>query len=417
MTPSFSKTTLIILLFTTVILNSCSKSGVPAPTGAPRILGLNVTEGAYNSYVTINGTGFGSETKNVSVYFNDKPATVFTVTPTSIATAVPLDAGTGTVSVMVNGIMLTGPVFTYKKADIIYTLAGSYLQGFVNGSGKSAQFHSVVGIAVDKANNIYVADEYNSVVRKVTPGGEVFTYATASYVRVIAIDNADNLYIADVSDIKKISPTGQITAINYVNKIGSGPGLQITGMAIDNSGIIYLSDGNNSRILKITPDGFLVPFAGSLQSGSADGTGIAATFNKPLGIVCDKTGNLYVCDSQYLIRKITPNGIVTTYAGGKFGLVDGVGTGAGFKEPQGITIDDAGNLYVADTGNDAIRKIDINRNVSTLIAPSSSLARGIFDGEISKALEAGPLCITIGKDGRLYIGDGDGNYIRSTQFR
>ncbi|MDP9079333.1 MAG: IPT/TIG domain-containing protein [Bacteroidota bacterium] len=417
MHPFFSKPTLILLLFTTAILNSCSKGAGngSTPTKDPGITALNVTAGAYYTFVTINGNGFGSEISNVKVFFNDKPAIVIQVNPTSIKTAVPLDAGTGIVSVTVNGTKLNGPVFTYKKANIIYTLAGTAPLGFVNGPGQSAEFHAAVGIVVDKANNIYVADDHNNAVRKITPDGEVSTYATFDFIKVIAIDNADNLYISNGSDIRMITSSGQISTISYVNGVGSGAGLQFTGMAIDNNGIIYFSDGYNYRILKIGLDGVLVPFVGSLQPGSSDGKGIAATFAQPSGMVCDKTGNIFICDRPNLIRKITPDGMVTTYAGGKLGLVDGVGNGAGFNLPQSITIDDAGNLYVADKGNDAIRKIDINRNVTTLIGPDA--IHHVLDGEISKAYEAGPLCITIGKDGRLYIGDEYGTFIRSIEFR
>lgn len=366
MRPPFFKSTFYILFLITV-LNACSKKGSgPLPAAGPGITGLNKTQGSYNSFVNINGRGFGSDLKSVQVFFNDKPAYVFDVTPTLIKVTVPLDAGTGAISVVVDGTKLAGPVFTYVKANIIYKLAGNPIAGFTNGKGNAAQFQLALGIAVDKANNIYVADNINSAVRKITPDGVVSTYATFDFVKVITIDDADNLYIAYSNKIEKINPAGQISPINYIDHAGGASGLQIAGMAVDNSGNIYVSDQFNNRILKRTTDGILTVLAGSPMPGNTDGTGAAATFYQPTGIVPDKMGNLYVCDRPNLIRKITPGGVVTTYAGGKLGLVDGVGTAAGFKLPVGITIDDNGDLYVADSGNNAIRKIDINQNVTTL---------------------------------------------------
>lgn len=157
-----------------------------------------------------------------------------------------------------------------------------------------------------------------------------------------------------------------ITIINNNNSIILSQNL---GMCIDKNDNIYLS--NSNQILKMTPDGNVSLFAGAPDgsSGSADGTGTNARFNSPRNIICDSNDNIYVCDSfNHTIRKITPNGLVSTYAGiaGISGFIDGGLNINKFYYPLGITIDTFNNLYVLESGNQKLRKIDTNQITSTI---------------------------------------------------
>jgi sugar lactone lactonase YvrE len=137
---------------------------------------------------------------------------------------------------------------------------------------------------------------------------------------------------------------------------------QPSGIAIDSTGVVYVADCENHRIRKVTSSGVVTTFAGSGIAGYLDGTGTAAQFDNPCGVAIDTTTDtIYVADGlNNRIRKITPSGVVTTLAGtGVAGFVDGTGTVAQFSFPIGMTFDNAGNLYVADTSNYRIRKIEI----------------------------------------------------------
>ena len=183
-----------------------------------------------------------------------------------------------------------------------------------------------------------------------------------------------------------------------------------TGVTVDSSGNLYVSDTSNHRIRKITPDGIVSTFSGS-SAGFADGQGTVAKFNLPVGITIDSSGNLYVSDtSNHVIRKISPSGSVSTVAGfGTLGSTDGQGGSARFTNPQGVAIDNSGNLYVADTGNHKIRKIDTSKNVTTIAGSGTA---GFADGQGTVAKFNGPIGITIDSSGILYIGDYNNNKIR-----
>ena len=213
------------------------------------------------------------------------------------------------------------------------TLAGfAGSPGSVDGTGSAARFSLPYSVAADSAGNVYVADYDNSTIRKISSGGVVTTLAG------LAGNNG--------------SADGTGSAARFY-----GP----TGVAVDSAGNIYVADSNNQTIRKITSGGVVTTLAGLAGvAGSADGTGSAARFNEPFGVVMDGTGNIYVGDqNNHTVRKITSNGIVTTLAGlaGNPGSVDANGSAARFDHPGGVAVDSASNVYVADTGNDTIRKI------------------------------------------------------------
>jgi sugar lactone lactonase YvrE len=239
---------------------------------------------------------------------------------------------------------------------------------------------------VDGAGNLYVADSRNYTIRKVTPAGVVTTLAgqanslgsedgTGSSARFglplgVAVDGSGVVYVADSynSTIRKITPAGVVTTLAGLAGIpGSSDGqgslarfLSPSGVAVDGSGNAYVADPWNFSIRKVTPDGVVTTLAGAAEHpGINDGTGSAANFDFPIGVAVDESANVYVAEYwSFTIRKVTPAGVVTTLAGepGSWGSADGVGSAARFANPSGVSVNAAGNLYVADSSNHAIRK-------------------------------------------------------------
>jgi hypothetical protein len=234
-------------------------------------------------------------------------------------------------------------------------------------------------LAVDSAGNLYLGEDYaapRSRIDKVTPAGEVTTLASGlgnpkggSHLGV-AVDSLGNVYVADAINhtILKITQAGVVTlagrapsasedpfqAGSYADAVGSAARFNFpNGLAVDSVGDVVVADSENAMIRKVTPDGVVTTLAGATgMFGSADGLGSAARFNFPYGVAVDRAGNAYATDSG-AIRRVTPAGVVTTVAGtaGAFGSADGLGSAAQFSGwAPGIAVDSAGNLYVADSG-------------------------------------------------------------------
>lgn len=266
-------------------------------------------------------------------------------------------------------------------AGIITTFAGNNSTGIVNANGGLAQFRYPYHMALDKEENLYILDINDSHLRNVSPSADVSFYAgedasgfadgpsaDAKFSMSdggVVTDTLGNLYIADINNqrIRKISLNGQVTTIAGTGtsgfKNGSGTTAlfnQPSAIAIDDYGNLYVADALNFRIRKITAAGEVSTFAGSGVPGHVDGGPGSAQFNYINDLVIDAQGNLYVADENR-IRKITPQGFVSTIAGSDSGYADGDGASAKFNDPGGLGIDIRGNIYVADTGNNRIRKI------------------------------------------------------------
>jgi sugar lactone lactonase YvrE len=214
------------------------------------------------------------------------------------------------------------------SAGVVTTFAGSGSQGSTDGTGTAASFNYPLGVAVDAVGNVYVADRGNNKIRKITPAGTVTTLAGNG--------------VQGSTDA-----TGTAASFYYPY-----------GVAVDAGGNVYVADQSNHKIRKITPAGVVTTLAGSGSQGSTDAMGTAASFIYPLGVAVDAGGNVYVADGgNHKIRKITPTGTVTTFAGsGSIGSTDGTGTAASFYYPTGVAIGTGGNMYVADRYNHKIRK-------------------------------------------------------------
>jgi len=260
-------------------------------------------------------------------------------------------------------------------SGVVTTFAGSRTSGFSDGTGTDARFNNPFGIAIDPVGNLFVGDMQNHRIRKITPSGIVTTFAGSgsntstdgngtaaglAYPYPTAIDDSGNLIVSDEqqhnSIIRKIDSSGNVTTLGDTHTYH--PFYFFFGAIV--AGNLFAPAYDDSVVLKITDSGAISVFAGIGIDSEADGTGVAAYFSGPNGIAADCAGNLYVSDlSGYTIRKVTPDGVVTTVAGaGTQGQNDGDGTHAKFVGPQGLAFDSSGNLYVADSFNtNAIRKI------------------------------------------------------------
>jgi len=291
----------------------------------------------------------------------------------------------------------------------VSTLAGSEKSGFADGEGSAAQFRSPRGIAIDAAGNLYVADTGNHRIRKVTPEGVVSTLAGSGKTghggggfadgegssaqfkspHGIAIDAAGNLYVADTDNnlIRKITPKGEVSTLaggEWGFADGEGNAAQFKfpiSITIDKADNLYVADMKSNCIRKVTLKGAVSTLTKCGELGKVEGLvgfivinelnfghwdwldfGDDAQFKGPLKIAIDRAGNFYVAETwTHRIRKMTPAGKVSTLAGGRQGFADGKGRNARFSDPNGIAIDAAGNLYVADTWNQRIRKITVQR--------------------------------------------------------
>jgi sugar lactone lactonase YvrE len=255
----------------------------------------------------------------------------------------------------------------------LHSVAGSGLSGTTDGAAAQSRFTDPFGVAVDASGNLYVADGGDSNrIRKINKDGLVTTVAGAHEGFA---DGAPN-----------------VAAFNTPS-----------GLGLDRKGNLYVADTGNHAIRKIAPNGQVTTLAGNGKPGYVDGKGALAQFNGPVAVAVDRDGVVYVADTYNdRIRRIAADGSVTTVAGmGQPGLQDGKGDKAAFDTPSGIAVGKKGALYVADTSNDAIRKIDKDGVVSTMaVAPE----------ERSPVLKR-PIGIALTHDGYLYIASSSGGRI------
>ncbi|MDF2431193.1 MAG: hypothetical protein JWP44_824 [Mucilaginibacter sp.] len=299
----------------------------------------------------------------------------------------------------------------------VSTIAGSGNKACNDGTGTAASFSYPIGIVTDNTGNVYLADALCNVIKKIRPSGNVVTLAgdgIAGYKDGVGtgaefntplgltIDASGNLYVADELNerIRKITPAGVVTTVAGNGNRQSADGgtaaasfSDPSGLVFDSSGNLYITDAGSSRIRKISADGIVSTIAGSgTSTGSADGPGNTATFDGPYGITIDKAGNLFVSDRfNNEIRKITPAGMVSTFAGNtasgpEGGSTDGVGTAASFSDPTGLVFNANGDLFVADRYNHKIRKITPGGVVTTFAGDGKT---GDVNGNIGGAPATG----------------------------
>lgn len=321
---------------------------------------------------------------------------------------------------------------------LVSTLAGNGSGGYLDGVGMGAQLYAPHDLDTDSSGNIYVADDANHRIRKISPAGVVTTLAgsgalsyldgsgtAASFRRPIsvALDAQSNVYVADFENnrIRKITPAGVVTTV-----AGSGSAASVDGVGtlasfahpvslrFDTNGNLYVLDYSSHSIRKMDLGGNVTTFAGSGSAGFMDGQGTYAGFAEPCGLTVDAQNNLYIADrANHAIRKVTPGGLVSTLAGnGGSGYVDGLGTQAFFFRPDAIAIDSKGFLYIADSSNNVIRKITPGGLVTTLAGSGSA---GNQNGKGAVASFSTPSGVAVGPYNTLYVTDIGNNCVRKVQ--
>lgn len=277
--------------------------------------------------------------------------------------------------------VLNGVLRRFTTGEVS-TFAGSGDFGIVNGGATQAKFRSPYSLAIDGNGNIYSSDDNDPRIRKITPGGEVSTFAgtevsgfaegdasTAQFRAgsYLVTNAAGDLIVSDGINnrIRKVSG-GQVSTIAGSGTVGfkEGNGTEAEfsfpgGIAIDRQGNIYIADRGNHRIRKITPAGSVSTLAGSGTQGYKDGNPNEAQFTLDMrDLVVDPDGNLYLSDLDR-IRKITPQGVVSTIAGSDAGFAEGDGADAKFNYPNGMSINSRGDIFIADLNNNRIRKLSL----------------------------------------------------------
>jgi subtilase family serine protease/sugar lactone lactonase YvrE len=326
-----------------------------------------------------------------------------------------------------------------RKVDtngIITTVAGTGVCGYAGDGGPatSARIYYPYGLALDAKGNLYIADPDNYRIRMLAPDGTLSTVAgngkccysgdggpaTSAEIYFptgVAVDSTGNLYIADSDNarIRMVNPSGMISTIAGTGVSGfAGDGGVATsarlatpeGVAVDPSGNIYIADTGNSRIRTVNTGGTIsTSVGGSINDG---GLAVQSLLSKPSGVVRDAAGNTYVSDAgNQLVRKVTSTGLITTVAGtgsGGFSGDGGPATAAQLNAPQQLALDGAGNLYIADSGNARIRRIDSAGQIMTVAGTGSTGSTG--DGGPAGSAQIGiPYGLAVDASGNLYFSD------------
>lgn len=427
-----------------LFLISCEKEDKNQEVlGEPVITSISPEKGFPLSTVTIEGQNFSRTRLNNNVQINGVDARIIHFNEHTIHIEVPETGVTGPISVTVGGRSVTGPTFTYMDPPAIYnveTYAGvGGTSGYSDGDRLTATFFNPEGVEFDSQGNLIIADRLNHVIRKITPGGQVSLVAgvpnstgtndgSATTARFnspwrITIDAQDNIYVADRSNhrIRKIdAQTNMVTTVAGSSAgFGDGVGtaarfnrpLDVVAAA---DGTLYVADEQNNRIRKIAPDGTVTTLAGSNSRSFADGTGAEAAFNVPCGVDIDHSGNIIVADrGNHAMRKITPAGVTTTIAGtpGEGGFTDGLALEAKFNGIYGVTVASDGSIYIAEIGpNNAIRKMTPTGELYTIGGNGTA---GLVNGSPASATQFRvPTDVAIDSEGRVYIADMENHVIR-----
>ncbi|EHQ27931.1 NHL repeat-containing protein [Mucilaginibacter paludis] len=446
--------TITILSFISLIAifgiscNKSSDSGVTVPTISTYSVISGVTTTAAQAYAAVTGYGGAtltanglcwsstnqtptiSDTKSSSsvdtIFFSANLTSLTPNTTYYVRAYATNSAGTG----YGNVVKFKTNSATFAITATVSTFAGNANGGgFVNGTGVNAQFHNPQGICTDAQGNMYVADSYNNVIRKITAAGVTTTYAgtgTLGYLdgpaataqfyapKGVAADAQGNIYVADMGNnmIRKISAAGVVTTLAGKGSAGYADGTGAdavfkspAGLAVDASGNIYVADQGTNTIRKVTSAGVVTTLAGAAASGQVDATtNTDARFSSPSGVTVDASGNVYVADlANHAIRKVTSAGVTTTIIGNP--ILSKV-----VPSPSGIYVDASGNLFITDASGQ-VMEINVTTNIIYSLAGVAGTS-GFANGTNINALFNGPQALTLDSQGNIYVVDYYNNMIR-----
>lgn len=448
-----------VLIYSTLIISSCTKVA-PAPTSiAPSVNTtnaiINVTSTTAQSGGTVTNDGGTIITANGVCYSSTNQKPTISDTKTSEAVA---NSGIAYPTYVSNLTGLSpnttyylrayatnsagtgyGAVLTFKTASnlvslsvTVTTFAGNGTAGYVDGSGTGAQFNNPQSLTIDKLGNVFVSDTYNNYIREINSSGLTSTIAGDGNIgflngsaanaefyapQGLAFDATSNLYIADFGNnvVRKLTTAGVVSTFIGTGQAGYNDGTNPlfyyynnpTGVAFDSKGNLFIADRGNNVIRKVTPAGVSSTFAGTRTAGYVDSTGVLASFNKPNALAIDASDNIYVADlGNHAIRKITPAGKVTTLAGGpshsQLSLLN---------LPAGIAVDKNGNLFITDEAGRILEYT--NANVLYILAGNSDSQPGFTNGTGADALFNLPQGIVVDASGtNIYVADKNNNCIR-----
>lgn len=390
-------------------------------------------EGSEATEVMIYGDNYSSNLSDISVKINGKPVTVMGANKNRMVVKIPASLGSGKIEITIAGKTVTSTEsFLYTLKRTVSTLAGAGTAGFADGAADVAKFdfRSNAGMDIDSKGNLYVADIFNNCIRKITPDGVVSTFigkpgvegyvngnkdvALFNHPMDVAVDKDDNLYVADAWNwaVRKVTPAGVVSSIK--GQAFAFP----QGLAVNkNTGVIYVSSALGANY-----------HGGKIYEFSASGVLNERGVDVPIfsgGMAVDSKGNLIIADnaSSVIYSVNTTTWVRTPIAGsvGETGLIDGVGGIARFDHPWGIAVDAKDNIYVAGCGHQFetpnisasasnIRMIEAGTNKVSTIAGSDT--QGYANGLGGVARFAVPSGIAIAANGTIYVLDKANHRIR-----
>jgi sugar lactone lactonase YvrE len=398
-----------------VLIQACKKENDTIPL---TITAITPDTSPAEGVVTLTGTGFNADPVQNIVVLNGKNCSVTAASTNNLTIQIPAKAGSGNIQVTTNGQTAQSPEFTYQITALVSTFAGS-TRGYADGTGTEAKFTEIPAIVVNLEGSLYLSDQGNDKIRKITTSGLVSTFAgstrghidgtgaSAQFTIPSGLTLANNIfYVTDFHKVRTITAEGNVSTLagsdqGYTD--GKGDAAKFFGpisIARAANGTLYIADYYNQKIRRVATDGTVVTLAGS-EPGYIDATGANAKFLNPASVTMATDGNLYVTDGNSRIRKVTPSGEVSTFAGSGQGYADGTLTSAKFANPNGLVIASDGSIYVADTDNHRIRKISSTGEVTTVAGSE----KGYADGKGTDAKFYWPVAIALASDSILYVSE------------